>query len=231
MERLFVHEKVYDRFVERFAERAQSMKIGPGLDYETEMGTLISARQLEVVERHVRDAVEKGATVLAGGRARPDLGPFFYEPTVLENVRAGMELFADETFGPVVSVGRFSGPEEAIRRANDTPYGLNASVWTRDTHRGYEVAKRIRAGTVNVNEAYVAAWASVDAPMGGMKDSGLGRRHGAEGILKYTEPQTVAVQRVLPIAAPPGVGEELYARAMTGALKVLKVASRLPGLR
>jgi len=231
MERLFAHEKIYDRFVERFVERVRSMKIGPGLDYESEMGTLISAKQLEVVERHVRDAVEKGARVLAGGRARPDLGPYFYEPTVLENAQAGMELFAAETFAPVVTVGLFSDVEEAIERANDSPYGLNASVWTRDTARGYEVAKRIRAGMVNINEAYGAAWLSTDAPMGGMKDSGLGRRHGAEGIQKYTESQTVAIQRVLPVAAPPGLGEERFTKLMTGFMKALKAGSQLPRIR
>jgi succinate-semialdehyde dehydrogenase/glutarate-semialdehyde dehydrogenase len=231
MERLFVHERVYDRFVERFIDRTRSMKIGPGVDYKAEMGTLISAKQLEIVERHVRDAVEKGARVLTGGRARPDLGPYFYEPTVLENTGAGMELFADETFGPVVTVERFSDIDGAIRKANDSPYGLNASVWTRDTERGYEVAKKLQSGTVNVNEAYGAAWLSADAPMGGMKDSGLGRRHGVEGIQKYTEPQTIAIQRLLPVGALPGVGEERFSKLMTGFMKALKGASRLPGLR
>jgi succinate-semialdehyde dehydrogenase/glutarate-semialdehyde dehydrogenase len=142
-----------------------------------------------------------------------------------------MELFADETFGPVVTVERFADTDEAIQKANDSPYGLNASVWTRDTMRGHEVANRIRAGTVNVNEAYGAAWLSTDAPMGGMKDSGLGRRHGAEGIQKYTESQTVAVQRVLPIGALPGLGEERYSRLMTGIMRALKRASLPPGLR
>ena len=231
IERLFAHEEVYDRFVERFTARARSMKIGPGLDYESEMGTLISAQQLETVERHVRDAVRKGARVRAGGRARTDLGPYFYEPTVLENARPGMELFADETFGPVVTVERFADTDEAIQKANDSPYGLNASVWTRDTMRGYEVASRIRAGTVNVNEAYGAAWLSTDAPMGGMKDSGIGRRHGAEGIQKYTESQTIAVQRLLPIGSLPGVGEEHYSRLMTGIMRAMKRTSRPPGLR
>lgn len=230
IERLFVHEDVYDRFVGRFVDRTRSMKIGPGLDYGAEMGTLISARQLEIVERHVGDAVEKGARVLTGGRTRPDLGPYFYEPTVLENARAGMELFADETFGPVVTVERFSDADEAIKKANDSPYGLNASVWTRDTERGYGVARKLQSGTVNVNEAYGAAYLSADAPMGGMKDSGLGRRHGAEGIQKYTESQTIAIQRVLPVGALPGVGEERFSKIMTGFMKALKKASRLPGL-
>jgi acyl-CoA reductase-like NAD-dependent aldehyde dehydrogenase len=112
------------------------------------------------VQRHVEDALSKGATLLAGGRQRPDLGPFFYEPTVLTDVVEGMECFAEETFGPLVSVYRFGTDDEAVELANATRYGLNASVWSRSSRRGREVAARLRAGTVNVNEAYAAAWAT-----------------------------------------------------------------------
>ena len=128
----------------------------------------------------------------------------------------------------MVAVYPFDDVEEAIERANDTEYGLSASIWTGDTAKGEQLARRIHAGTVNINEAYAAAWGSMDAPMGGFKDSGLGRRHGAEGILKYTESQTVAVQRLLPIAAPEGVKEESYSRIMSSALWLLK---RIPGIR
>ena len=133
-----------------------------------------------------------------------------------------------KAFGPVVAVSRFSSEDEAVERANAIPFGLNFSVWTRDGDRGRELARRLDAGTVNVNEGFIAAWGSVDSPMGGMKDSGLGRRHGAEGIRKYTESQTVAVQRVMPIAPPPFVGQRLWSRLVTLGLRLLR---RTPGVR
>jgi succinate-semialdehyde dehydrogenase/glutarate-semialdehyde dehydrogenase len=228
IERLMVHEDVADAFTERLVERTSKMRLGTGLDYSADMGSLISAAQLDIVRAHIDDAVAKGATVLAGGRARPDIGPYFHEPTLLGGVGRHMTLFANETFGPVVAVSRFSSEDEAIARANDSEFGLNFSVWTRDSSRGRRIATRLQAGTVNVNEAYAATWGSVDAPMGGMKASGLGRRHGAEGIRKYCEAQTVAVQRLLPIAPPPGVTPETWAKAMTASLRLLR---RLPGVR
>lgn len=228
MERLYVQDGIHDRFVEAFAERIAAMDLGAGLDYGPEMGSLVSQSQLETVTEHVQQAVSVGATVLAGGKARPDLGPLFYEPTLLADVTEDMTLCRSETFGPVVSTYRFGTVDEAIERANDSDYGLNASVWTRDTRRGRAVAARLQSGTVCVNEAYAAAWGSLDAPMGGVKQSGLGRRHGAEGIRKYTEPQTVAVQRLVPIAPLPGMPVDRWARLMTTSLRLLR---RLPGVR
>jgi succinate-semialdehyde dehydrogenase/glutarate-semialdehyde dehydrogenase len=228
IERLYVHESIAEEFVRRLVSRIRRMRLGAGLSYDYDMGSLISEEQLEAVRSHVDDAVARGARVLVGGRARPDLGPYFYEPTLLGDVRSGMSLFADETFGPVVAVSTFADEDEAIERANSGCFGLNFSVWTRDVARGRRIASRLQAGTVNVNEGYVATWGSVDAPMGGMKDSGLGRRHGAAGILKYTEAQTVSVQRLIGIAPPPLVGTRLWTKAMTLGLKLL---SRVPGVR
>lgn len=228
IERLYVHEDIYGRFVEAFVDAVNDLHLGVGYDFDVEVGSLISEAQLGKVTEHVEEAKAEGATVLAGGSARSDLGPYFYEPTVLADVDESMALCAEETFGPVVSVYKWRDEDDVVERANDSEYGLNASIWTEDLDRGRALAKRIETGTVNVNEAYAAAWASLDAPMGGMKKSGIGRRHGDEGIMKYTEPQTVAVQKRLGMTAPPGVPHWLYAKVMN---RVLKAQRRIPGMR
>ncbi|MFH0516696.1 succinic semialdehyde dehydrogenase [Streptomyces sp. M41] len=222
IERLYVHESIADTFVERFAARTKAMRLGKSLAYGADMGSLVGERQLETVTRHVEEAVAKGAKLVAGGTARPDIGPYFFEPTILDGVEAPMAVCSEETFGPVVSIYRFKTEDEAITHANSTPYGLNSSVWTKDGSRGRAVAARLRTGTVNVNEGYAPAYGSVQSPMGGMKDSGLGRRHGSEGILKYTEAQTVAQQRLLPMAPSLGMDDEKYAQFMSRSLRVMK---------
>jgi succinate-semialdehyde dehydrogenase/glutarate-semialdehyde dehydrogenase len=222
IERIYAHESIHDRFVQAFAERTRALKVGASGDYSIEVGSLTTKQQLFTVEYHVRDAVTKGAKLITGGTPRPDLGPFFYEPTILTGVREGMTLYAEETFGPVVSVYPFSTDAEAVKYANEGRYGLSASIWTRDTGRGVRLARHIKSGSVNINEAYAAAWGSVDSPVGGMRDSGLRPRHGAEGILKFTEPQTVAVQRLLPIGPPRGMKPQTYARVMTRLLRLLR---------
>ena len=223
IERMYVADAIWEDFVPRFVQAVKDLPMGAGYDFTNQMGSLTNAEQLEVTDAHVRNAVDAGATVLAGGRARPDLGPFFYEPTVLTDVGATMTCFDEETFGPVVSLYRFGDLDEAVERANATSYGLNASVWSGSGCRGREVAARLRAGTVNVNEAYAAAWGSIDAPMGGMGDSGMGRRHGAHGLDKYTEAQTVAEQRLFNLAPPlEQLGDKGFAEVMTTALRMLK---------
>lgn len=228
IERIFVQSHVWNRFVSRFAEAAKQLKLSPALDYSGEMGSLTSERQMTTVREHLADALAKGATLLAGGKARPDVGPLFFEPTILTGVTPDMRCFAEETFGPVVALYRFEDVEDALHIANATAYGLSGSVWTRDVRKGMAVAARLQVGSVNVNEAYAATWGSVDAPIGGFKESGLMRRHGRDGILKYTEAQTIAVQRLLPMAAPTGISARTYSRVMTRALRLLR---RVPGLR
>ena len=225
IERLYVQDTIYDTFVPAFQKAVSALKLGTALDFSYEMGSLISQAQLDKVVGHVQDAVTHGATVLAGGSARPDIAPFAFEPTLLENVTEAMALCRGETFGPVVSLYRFTTDDEAVALANDTRYGLNASVWG-SRKRAQAVARRIEAGSVNVNEGFTASWASTDAPMGGFKESGVGRRHGREGIVKYTNVQTVATQRGMNVAPPPGMSSESFASTMVKGLRLLKF---LPG--
>ena len=138
-----------------------------------------------------------------------------------------MKLYREETFGPVVAIYRFDDVEDAIRQANDSEYGLNASIWTRDLRRGREIAQRIRCGTVNVNEAYAATWGA-HAPMGGMRNSGIGRRHGEEGFTKYTESQTIAIAPFTPLFPPFGMDIGVTAKLFPALLRAVK---HVPGLR
>jgi succinate-semialdehyde dehydrogenase/glutarate-semialdehyde dehydrogenase len=226
MERIYLAESGHDAFLDRFLARVRAMRLGSDLAYGPDMGSLISAAQLDRVRAHVDDAVAKGATVLAGGRARPDLGPWFYEPTVLTGVTDEMALCRGETFGPVVSVRSVRDVDEAVALANDSEFGLHASVWGRDVAGARRVAARLRTGTVSINETYAAAWGATRSPMGGVKDSGLGRRHGRDGILKYTEAQTVAVQRLHGFAPPQSVSWDAWAKGFTVSLRALRALGR-----
>jgi len=226
VERIYVHENVREEFTKAFVARTRALKLGAELGYGADLGSLTSAAQLEAVSAHVEDARAKGATVLTGGRARPDLGPLFYEPTVLTDVGEDVALFREETFGPVVAIYGYTDLDDAIARANDTEYGLNASVWSGSAAAGWAVAAQLKAGTVNVNEGYAATFGSVGLPMGGMKESGVGRRNGREGLLKYTEVQSIAVQRALRLRPPRAVPGALWARGMTSGLRLM---SKLPG--
>ena len=228
VERLYLSASIREAFLERFLDRTRRLRLGAGFDYQHDVGSLVSQAQLDKTQRHVEDAVAKGAAILTGGKPRPDLGPWFFEPTVLSGVRRGMLPADEETFGPVVSIYSFDTDDEAVEQANDSMYGLNASVWSGNTRRGIAVARRIRAGAVNVNEGYGAAWGSHDLPSGGTGASGLGRRHGREGILRYTEPQAIAVQRMHGITPLPWQRSyDEFAKAMTASLRVLR-RLRLP---
>jgi succinate-semialdehyde dehydrogenase/glutarate-semialdehyde dehydrogenase len=192
IERIYVLRHVADSFTRSFVERVAQLKQGAALDYSTDVGTLTNAAQLERVRAHVDDAVGKGAMLLAGGRARPDLGPVFFEPTVLADVTDDMLCFAGETFGPVVAIHVVQSEDEAIALANSSEFGLNASVFGGSLARARRVADRLECGSVNINEGYRASFGSFDAPMGGMKHSGTGRRNGPEGLLRFVEARTVA---------------------------------------
>jgi succinate-semialdehyde dehydrogenase/glutarate-semialdehyde dehydrogenase len=221
MERLYVADTIYDSYVSRLLKAVDTMHLEAGFGWTSDMGSLASEAQLTKVKEHVDDAVARGAKVLTGGRARPDVGPLFFEPTVLENVTGDMRVCDEETFGPVVSLYRFRDVDDAIARANDTAYGLNAAIFTGNPRRGREIAQRLGAGTVNINEGFGAVWGSTDAPLGGMKQSGLGRRHGAEGLLKYTDAQSVAIQRITDFSAPSWLPQERYADVLIAGLRVL----------
>lgn len=222
IERVYVHEDVYDAFKAELVERTKAQAIGQVYDYTVDLGSLTSEAQLKAVSAHVDDAVAKGATVLAGGRARPDLGPLCYEPTVLEGVTDAMDVCSDETFGPVISLYPFAKDSEAVELANCGSYGLSSSIWGKNTKRAEKLAERIRAGAVSINDGAAAAAGSIEAGMGGMGDSGLGRRHGAEGIRKYTESQTIATQRLMALGVPENKTSAEFVEATNKQLALFK---------
>ncbi len=181
VERCYVHRSIHDSFVYVCAEKAKQLRLGDGMDSATDVGPLIHERQLRTVEQHVEDARSHGARVLTGGKRVPSLGPNFYLPTVLVDVTHDMLIMREESFGPVLPIMAFDSDDEAIRLANDSEYGLAASVWTRDQSRGERIARQIKAGTVMVNDA-VSCYGISEAPHGGIKASGIGRTHGKLGL-------------------------------------------------
>lgn len=181
VERCYVHRSLYERFAETCGHKAERLRVGNGMDAETDVGPLIHERQLAIVEAHVEDARQKGARVITGGRRLTELGTNFYAPTVLMDVSHDMRIMREETFGPVLPIMAFDSEEEATRLANDSEFGLAASIWTRDRQRGEALARRIQAGTVMVNDV-VTCFGISEAPHGGVKASGLGRTHGSYGL-------------------------------------------------
>jgi acyl-CoA reductase-like NAD-dependent aldehyde dehydrogenase len=197
VERVYVEEPIYDDFVARVAEKTASLRQGVPAGYgSVEVGSFINPPQAEIVQAHVEDAVKKGARVVAGGHRVQGKGAFF-EPTVLADVDHTMAAMTEETFGPTLPIMKVKDAEEAIRLANDSPFGLQASVFTRDLARGEAVARRVQSGAVVVNDC-AANYSALEAPMGGWKTSGVGVRHGPDGIRKYTRRQTIVVTRFAP---------------------------------
>ncbi|WP_197718457.1 succinic semialdehyde dehydrogenase [Trueperella bialowiezensis] len=222
IERIYVHERAWDTFVPAFLRKVKAIRVEGSMRWEADMGPLISQAQLEKVKAHVSDARAKGATVLAGGEELRGVGLWGYAPTVLTGVTPDMEVFAEETFGPVVSLYRVSSDDDAVRLANERRYGLNAAIWTRDVAGAEALARRLDAGMVNINDGYAAGWGSIGGINGGMKESGMGHRHGPEGITKYTDARLVVSQRVMPVAAPPGLGNKGWAKVMGGFLTAMR---------
>ncbi len=191
VERCYVHRSLYEAFLKACVEKTKKLRVGHGLDRDTDVGPMIHERQLQIVESHVEDAVARGARVLAGGSRLAELGRNFYKPTVLADVTHEMRIMREETFGPVLPVMAFDSDEEAVRLANDSEFGLAASVFTRNNSRGERLARSIQAGTVMVNDM-VSCFGISEAPHGGVKSSGVGRTHGRFGLeemvrLKYLD--------------------------------------------
>ncbi len=192
VERIYVEGPVHDEFVERLTAKVESLRQGPpGELGSVDVGAIIFPPQLDLIDAHVRDAVERGAEVRTGGRVGEGPGRF-YEPTVLTGVDHSMLCMTEETFGPTLPVMRVADAEEAVSLANEGRYGLQASVWTRDTARGEQLARRIEAGVACVNDAQLN-YSALELPMGGWKQSGMGSRHGSDGIRKYTRRQSILV--------------------------------------
>ncbi|HEY7454337.1 MAG TPA: succinic semialdehyde dehydrogenase [Thermoleophilaceae bacterium] len=197
-ERVYVEEPIYDDFVRLVTDKVSELRQGaPGGPGSTDLGAVINPPQSDIVERHVKEALESGARVLTGGGRRDEDGHYF-EPTVLVDVDHSMSCMREETFGPTLPIMKVQDTEEAVRLANDTPYGLQASVWTKDAAKGERLARRIEAGSVTVNDAQVN-YVALELPMGGWKESGLGTRHGADGIRKYTKKQSLLVTKFAPM--------------------------------
>ena len=195
VERCYVHESIAERFIDEVVTETKRLRQSIGADTTADVGSMTSERQLLAVQKHVDQAIDKGATALTGGDRLADLAAPFFAPTVLINVNHDMDVMRDETFGPVLPIMTFKTDEEAIRLANDSVYGLTASVWTGNIARGRRVAERIDAGTVMVNEVlYTHGIAST--PWGGVKQSGLGRTHGRAGLLELVSARHIHINRL-----------------------------------
>jgi succinate-semialdehyde dehydrogenase/glutarate-semialdehyde dehydrogenase len=220
-ERIVVHEKVYNEFLSAFSNKVSEMKLGSSIGWGFEMGTVINERQIETSENQIRDAVTKGAVVEVGGTRRADIGPFVFSPTVLSNVSAAADICSTETFGPVCSIYKWSTEQELVSFVNNTDFGLSAGIVSNNIKWANQIARKLRVGGVNINEAFASAYASIDAPMGGMKQSGVGRRHGFLGLLKYTESQTIARQRWMKLGPQWNMNDEGWAKFAKVAVKIL----------
>jgi succinate-semialdehyde dehydrogenase/glutarate-semialdehyde dehydrogenase len=195
VERLFVEQPIEEKFLSLCVEKTKKLRLGPGCDPATDVGPLIRPQHVQRMSDLVSDAVARGARVLCGGKPRPDLGPNFFEPTVIAGVNSSMKLFQEETFGPILAVCTVKDAEEAVARANDSSFALAASVWTSDAKRGQAIAASLRAGAVMVNDA-ISYFGIAEAPHGGRGASGWGRTHGRAGLLEMVHTKYIDTDRL-----------------------------------
>jgi acyl-CoA reductase-like NAD-dependent aldehyde dehydrogenase len=195
VERIFVEQGVASEFARLCVEKTKKLRLGPGSDPQTDVGPLIRSQHVQRMSDLLEDGVRRGSTILFGGKARPDLGPNFFEPTVVTNVDSSMRLLQEETFGPILAIQSVRDADEAVAHANDSPFALAASVWTNDAKRGQQIAKQLRAGAVMVNDA-ISYFAIAEAPHGGCGVSGWGRTHGKAGLLEMVQPKYIDIDRM-----------------------------------
>ncbi|MBI1908626.1 MAG: aldehyde dehydrogenase family protein [Deltaproteobacteria bacterium] len=226
VERLYLHESIAESFIQKCVQKTRQLRIGEGIDPNTDVGPLTNESQLKNVEQQVESAKREGAKVLVGGNRVTGRNGYFYTPTILTNVHHRMEVMQEETFGPVLPIMTFKTEEEAIRLANDSRFGLTASVWTKNIRKGTEIAQKIEAGTVTVNEN-VYTYAVPQTPWGGPKESGIGRTHGRQGFLELVEPRHIHINRIA------GMKDLWWYSYNESRIKVLKALADLffvPGL-
>ncbi len=231
LERCYVHRSLYEPFLEACRTKIARLRIGNAADSEVEIGPMIHERQLRIVEEQVQDAIAHGARLLAGGKRLPDLGPNFYAPTLLADVNHRMRLMQEETFGPVLPVAPFDSDEDAVRLANDSDFGLAASVWTRNRRRGEAMAAKIKAGTVMLNDM-ISCFGIAEAPHGGFKQSGIGRTHGQLGLQEMVQVKYVDVDLIpgIPKVWWFGYGKQ-YQQQMGGFVDMLFARSWMTKLK
>jgi succinate-semialdehyde dehydrogenase/glutarate-semialdehyde dehydrogenase len=230
IERVYVESPVFDHFSKLVADAAAKVKVGWSSSFDVDMGSMIRPAHAAKVQDRIETAVRAGAHAATGARTRSDLGPAFVEPTVLLHVDPHDQIAVEETFGPVISLHRVDSRNDAVGMANDSSYGLNASVWAGQSSSAMAVAREIEAGSVAINSSLMI-YNAFDLPMGGIKKSGIGRRHGEHGILRYVQAQSIARSFQAGGGYDSLLSKIRSDRAARAMLKAVRLWRRIPGLR